>query len=167
MTVLRLSHPEPRYTGLAADSKPTPDSPGATFFETDTGATYLYTGVSVGWVQQSAGVPLLATFTIAENGDASNAVLAAVYAQYRTVSIIADDTALTGTVAVEAYQLASKSIGSDASWSTVQSPPGTDVVVAAQKCIVLLASNFLALRMKSGSAELNADKVFYLYGNWS
>jgi hypothetical protein len=38
-----------RYLGLSGDSKPTADTPvGSTFYETDTGSTYIFDGSS--WI---------------------------------------------------------------------------------------------------------------------
>lgn len=47
MTVRAMPLNADRYIGLSSDTKPTPGIPGATFFETDTGNTYIYDGA---WV---------------------------------------------------------------------------------------------------------------------
>ena len=165
MAISLISAPEPRYTGLAADVKPADAPPGSTFLETDTGARFVRDQAA--WIQLSGGVILAATLTINENTNKSNIIDSAAYAQYPSISIVAEDVALTGTITVECLQEAAKNEALDASWSAIQSPPGTNVTIEVQRAIVLLARNFLKLRLKSSVNELTANKVFYMYGCWS
>jgi len=65
--------------------------------------------------------------------------------------------ALTGTVTVQVAPVNTPSAGD---WVNL-SAGGSDVTVAALKCIIVANPSFLALRLSSASVEL-ADRVFRL-----
>lgn len=94
--------------------------------------------------------------TIPSGASASNALSADSLRNCRGLSIQAPAT-YTGTSVV--VQSANSNSGS--SWTTVQSPPGTDITVAANKTTVLVEPPFPQMRLLSDGAEA-ADRVFNL-----
>lgn len=91
------------------------------------------------------------TLTIANGATTSDRIPLNTMRAVRAMSIQAP-AALTGTVTVES--------GSDdddaATFTAVQSPPGTDITCAAGKTTVLVEGPFPTLRLKSSLAEVGA-----------
>ena len=90
-------------------------------------------------------------FTIAPGATVSNEIGADELRSCRAMSIQAPDT-LTGTVTATS--------GNDdidtATFATIQSPPGTDVALAADKTTVFTIAPFPRFRLKSSIAEASA-----------
>src|SRR3990167_7386280 len=68
MTVALITSIE-RFVGLSTDTKPTGPRAGSLFYETDTGAQYLYDGAA--WQLYLVGGPFRASKTIAFTGAAN------------------------------------------------------------------------------------------------
>jgi hypothetical protein len=100
-------------------------------------------------MQHSYSLP---DMTILNGATDSNALLAST--SYRTASSfeLFGPAALTGTVTVQVDS------GSGV-YKTLQSPPGTDVAIAATKSIVVLYNGWVGMRLHSDAAE-GADRVF-------
>src|SRR3954468_10139934 len=97
----------------------------------------------------------IGTLTIANGATDSNWLTSDDFGRCRSLSIQCTAAALTGTVTVQTNTLKDQSGTS----TTVQSPPGTDVAIAALKAVLLTAIPFAALRLHSSSAEAGG-KVF-------
>lgn len=102
----------------------------------------------------------IATFTIPNGGTDSNVVSRDAFGRCRSLEIACTAAALTGVCTVQSNDQADGS----GTWVTVQSPPGTDVAIAALKGVVLTAMPFMALRIHSASAE-GAQRVFEATGD--
>lgn len=96
-----------------------------------------------------------AILTIANGATTSNA-LSHELRNCRSLAIIAP-AVLTGTVTAESADLFPNEIVASTpgveNWSTIQSPPGTDVAIAADKVTVLTAAPFPQFRLASSLAE--------------
>jgi hypothetical protein len=75
----------------------------------------------------------------------------------RAFSIQAPAT-LTGTIVLQS----SDSYDASGNFATVQSPPGTDITIAASKTTVVTAAPFNRVRLFSNAAE-GAQRVFQLW----
>ena len=93
-------------------------------------------------------------FTIPAAGQDSNEIGGDQLRNCRAMSVMAPAT-LTGTVTVESGD----DDVSGANFATVQSPPGTDVTVAADKTTVFTVTPFPRFRLHSSIAEA-ADRTF-------
>lgn len=94
------------------------------------------------------------TLTILSSATTSDLLTGSSLRNARSLSIQAPAT-LTGTITVEC----GNSDSAGATFATVQSPPGTDVTVAAGKSSFLNQAPFQCLRLKSSGAE-GGDRVF-------
>jgi len=103
------------------------------------------------------------TFTVATDPTATNILTADVFAKYRSLSLSGPSAALVGTITLEGLRSVDDDETADASWVTIQSPPGTDVAIAQDKSIVLSTLPFAALRLASSATETN-DRTFTLWG---
>jgi hypothetical protein len=105
-----------------------------------------------------ASIQRIGTMTIASGQQDSNRLNRDAINNMRNLSIIGP-AALTGVTTLET------GISDDdaTSWRTVQSPPGTDVAIAALKAIPLTEIPFPTLRIHSTLAEA-ADRVFTVWG---
>ena len=101
----------------------------------------------------------IGTFTIANGQSDSNALDRDAFGRCRSLSIQCVEAALTGVCTVQTNSAADGS----GTWTTVQSPPGTDVAIAALKAVVVLGVPFGALRIHSAAAE-GAQRVFEVWG---
>jgi len=104
------------------------------------------------------------TITVASDDDASDIMTADVYGNFSAISIISDGTAQVGTITLAALRHYTLDETNDANWATIQSPPGTDVTIAADKAIALTALPFAAIRLESSGTE-TSDQVYYVYGH--
>lgn len=84
-------------------------------------------------------------------------------AGFKSVMIATPEDALTGVVTVRALYDHRADETNAANYVTVQSPPGTDVAIAATKAIVLTEVPFPAFILVSTLAEAD-EVVFYVYG---
>ncbi len=80
------------WIGLSSDSKPTSPPAGSTFYETDSGATYVYDGAA--WQFLLRGGPFMVRKTVAFDGSAGNGAVGTV-----------DIFTITGRVQVEQMAL--------------------------------------------------------------
>ena len=71
--------------------------------------------------------------------------------------------ALTGTVTLQVLKDETLDEAAAGSWTTLQQPAGTDVAVAANKAVNVVAPAGAALRLLSGGTEV-ADRTFYITG---
>jgi hypothetical protein len=101
-------------------------------------------------------------FTVATDDDASNYLTADDYAQFDAVCLVAPAT-LTGTITLATIDDPASDETNDANWRTVESPPGTDITIAAGKAVVLTALPFIAFRLESDGTEAG-DRTFRVYG---
>lgn len=106
---------------------------------------------------------LIATLTIPSGQDASQLVTADTYSGMEALSVVTLETAFDGTITVETMGDPDADETVDANWAAIQSPPGTDVVVAAQKAVALTITPFVAIRIKSSVNE-TATRTLYLWG---
>jgi hypothetical protein len=102
-------------------------------------------------------------FTVATDDDATPILSADEFGAFDAIAIISDGTAQVGTVTLAALKDITLDTELDASYATVQSPPGTDVAVAADKAVVITAMPFPAIRLESSGTEI-ADQTYYVYG---
>lgn len=105
-----------------------------------------------------ASIQKIGTMTIANGQTASSRLTRDQINNMRNISIQAP-AALTGVVTLQTGDSDSDS----ATFVTVQSPPGTDVAIAAGKAIPLTEIPFPTLRLNSTLAEA-ADRVFTVWG---
>lgn len=101
----------------------------------------------------------IGTLTITSGQQDSTVLSRDDFGKCRSIAFICQEAALTGTVTVEignAYPTPSN-------WATLQSPPGTDVTVAADKVVPITAVPFPALRLHSSVAE-GGTRVFDVWG---
>lgn len=101
----------------------------------------------------------IGTLTIANGANASNWLTKQDFGRCRSLTIQCTAAALTGVVSVQT-NTAEDQTGTT---TTVQSPPGTDITIAALKCVPLTAMAFAALRVNSAAAE-GAQRVFEVWG---
>lgn len=99
------------------------------------------------------------TFTIAVDDNDTNVISCD---EFRGASelMICAPAALTGTITLMS---ASANDSATPALVTVQSPPGTDVTIAAAKGIVLTAFPFPGIALHSSSNEV-ADRAFPVWG---
>jgi hypothetical protein len=90
----------------------------------------------------------------------SNVITRDDFGRSKALSIACLAGALTGVCTV---QINSERDGSG-TWATLQSPPGTDVAIAAGKAIMILSVPFGALRIHSAGTEL-AQRDFSVWGD--
>ena len=102
-------------------------------------------------------------FTVAADDNASSIILSDVFAHYSSISIAAPSTAPQGTISLASLRDPTLDEAVDGSWNTVQSPPGTDVVLTASKTIVLTRKPFPAIRLESDGTE-SVDLTYPVYG---
>lgn len=86
-----------------------------------------------------------------------------VMAPYDSLLIATTEDAFTGTITVGVLADAAEDPEVAANYVTLQSPPGTDVAIAADKGIVLTATPFPALAIFSTLAEGDVA-TFFIYG---
>lgn len=86
-----------------------------------------------------------------------------VLAGYDSIMIATAEDAFTGTITVRALVDNDADPEVEGNYATVQSPPGTDVAIAAQKAIVLTATPFPALAVFSSGSEADIA-TFFVYG---
>jgi len=84
-------------------------------------------------------------------------------ALYDSLFIVTTEDAFTAVITVRALADAAADPEVEANYATVQSPPGTDVAIAAVKGIVLTATPFPALAVFSAGVEADAAE-FFVYG---
>ena len=85
-------------------------------------------------------------------------------AGYDSIFITTTEDAFTGTIiTVRALADSAADPEVEANYVTVQSPPGTDIVLAVTKGIVLTATPFPALAIFSNGVEADAAS-FFVYG---
>ena len=101
----------------------------------------------------------IGTFTIPNGGTDSNWLTKADFGRCRSLSIQCTAAALTGICTVVTNTAEDQS----GTTTTVQSPPGTDVAIAALKAVPLSGVPFCALRIHSAAAE-GAQRVFEVWG---
>src|SRR6478736_5751807 len=101
----------------------------------------------------------VATLTIPNGGTDSNEITRDDFGRCKSLSVQCLAAALTATCVV---QTNSEQDGSG-TWTTVQSPPGTDTAIAALKSIILLGVPFGRLRIHSSGAEAG-NRAFQLWG---
>jgi hypothetical protein len=99
---------------------------------------------------------------ISEDNNASSYIHGDEFAGLRAIMIVAP-AALTGTITLATLDDPDSDETLDASWKTIQSPPGTDVSVAAGKSTVVIIAPFPAIRLQSDGTEA-ADRQFKVYG---
>lgn len=98
---------------------------------------------------ERAKVVFLGTISIPNGGTDSPVIDADLYGPFESITIMAPAT-LTGTVTV---QVGTTDAASGATFVTLQSPPGTDVAIAAGKAFSITPPNFPQFRMHSSGAE--------------
>ena len=106
------------------------------------------------------------TFDFSEDNNATDYMSADQYGQFDSISIVGPAGAMQGTITLAALDDFASDETADASWRTVQSPPGTDITIATDKVTVLTNLPLIAIRLESDGAE-NADRVFTVYGHLS
>lgn len=107
---------------------------------------------------ETSKISNLGTLTIA-SGQTDSAVLDAdTFRKYEALTIMGP-AALTGTVTVQV----GTTDASSPTFVTLQSPPGTDVAIAAAKAITISPPCFPQFRMHSTGAE-GADRTFVIWG---
>lgn len=84
-------------------------------------------------------------------------------APYDSILIATAEDAFTGAITVRVLADAAADPEVEANYVTLQSPPGTDVAIAAQKGIVLTATPFPALAVFSAGVEADVAQ-FFVYG---
>lgn len=90
----------------------------------------------------------------------STVLTKAQFGRCRSLCIACTAAALTGTNTLQSNE---KEDGSG-TWVTVQSPPGTDVTIAALKAVPLTGVPFMALRIHSSVANEGGTKTFEVTG---
>jgi hypothetical protein len=104
------------------------------------------------------GVQHIGTLVVPNAGTDSNVLDTDSLGRCDSISIICAEAALTGVCSVE--------IGYDkagSGFATLNSPPGTPTVIAADTAIILASAAFPSLRIHSASAEA-AARTFYVWG---
>lgn len=101
----------------------------------------------------------IGTFTNVSVQD-SNVLTKDDFGRCRSLEIACTSAALTGTNTLQSNH---KQDGTG-TWVTVQSPPGTDVTLAALKGVVIQAMPFMALRIHSSVANEGGTRVFVVTG---
>ncbi len=109
---------------------------------------------------QRTKVVRLGTLTIPAGQAASPSLAADLYGRFDSISIAAPAVLTNASIKVRAAQ-----DDPPTQWGDVQSPPGTDVVLAAGKTIVLTAFPFPHFRLEGAGTEA-ADRVFVVYGQY-
>lgn len=100
----------------------------------------------------------VATLTIPNGGVASNELGSDQLRPLKSISIQAP-AVLAESVTVRSADI---DAAAGATYAIIQSPPGTDVVIAAGKTIVLTELPFGRIRL--GSLAVAADRVFEVWG---
>lgn len=88
----------------------------------------------------------------------SNAISGRVLRTLKSLSITAP-AALTGTITIQTPD----GIGTSPTFFALQSPPGTDITIAASKTIVITSLPMHGIRVNSGSSE-GAERTFQVFG---
>lgn len=101
---------------------------------------------------------LIATLTIESAATDSEIVTADQLAQFSGIEIHSANSAHTGTITVEKQSRVNVN-----DFRTLQSPPGTDVAIAADKVIAITQLGGPGLRLHSSGAE-GATRTFYVWG---
>lgn len=101
----------------------------------------------------------IGTFTIANGATDSNVLTKADFGRCRSLSIQCVSAALT-TVCTLRTNSTEDVTGT---WTTVQSPPGTDIAIAALKTVPVLGVPFAALRISGAGAE-GGIRIFEVWG---
>lgn len=101
---------------------------------------------------------LLATLSIPNAGTDSPVLVGDVYRAFGALCIMAP-AALTNGITV---QVATTDIAAP-TFATLQSPPGTDIAIAAGKAVVLTAFPFAQFRIHSAGAE-GTQRDFQVWG---
>jgi len=101
-------------------------------------------------------------FDVSVDDNATNYLTADDFAQFDAIMIVGPAT-LTGTITLATINDPASDETQDASWVTVESPPGTDIAIAADKAIVLTHLPFVAIRLESDGTE-GDDRTFRVYG---
>ena len=105
-----------------------------------------------------ASVQYVGRLTIANGGTASNVLSRDVFGRCRSLCLVSRDAALTAAVTLQ-----TATAEDTPAYKTVQSPPGTDVALAANKAVVVLAVPFNAIRVLSAGAE-GAERNWDVWG---
>lgn len=84
-------------------------------------------------------------------------------AGFKSVMVATPEDVLTGAVTVKVLYDHMADETAEASYVTLQSPPGTDVAIAAVKAVVLTELPFPAFIVQSAGTEAD-DVFFYVYG---
>lgn len=84
-------------------------------------------------------------------------------AGFKSIMIATPEDVLTGAVTVKVMYDHRLNQLDEASYLALQSPPGTDVTIAALKAIVLTEVPFPAFILQSAANEAD-EVVFYVYG---
>lgn len=95
-------------------------------------------------------------FTIAQGAQDSNEIGADQLRNCRAMSIIAP-AVLTGVISAESGDTLPDAVdASTVNWVTIQSPPGTDVTIDADKATVFTVAPFPRFRLHSSITEASA-----------
>lgn len=103
----------------------------------------------------------LPPLVIPNGGTDSNALAAKDYGDAVEITIYSPAT-ITGTITV---QVSPNDPPSTTGFVTLQSPPGTDIAVAASKAITIVAYSYKQLRIHSSGAEA-AERTFPATKGW-
>ena len=95
-----------------------------------------------------ASIMRVGTFTIANGTADSNVLNRDDFGRCESFVLISQDAALTNVCTLECGNAVSAT-----NWATVQSPPGTDVTLAADKAVPVTAAPFPSLRIHSAGNE--------------
>lgn len=101
----------------------------------------------------------IGTFTIANGATRSGFLTKDDFGRCRSLSIQCTSAALTGVCTLQTNSIQDQT-GTNTS---VQSPPGTDVTIAALKTVVVMGVPFAALSILSAAAE-GGIRVFEVWG---
>ena len=91
----------------------------------------------------------LGRLTIANGAAVSDEFSRDVFRSCRSICLVSNDAALTNVVSLQAYPMDDTATTP----RTVQSPPGTDITLAAAKAVVLTALPFARIRLQSAGNE--------------
>jgi len=100
----------------------------------------------------------LGPLTIELNGSNSDSISGRILRTVESISITAP-AGLDGTVTIQTPD----GIGTSPTWTALQSPPGTDIVIAASKTIVITSVPMHGIRVSSDASE-DPAKIFQVFG---